>query len=516
MKYALSISAALLLAVGQPAPAQAQSPREVVNQAIVAEGGLDALRGLKGLAIKADAMHWEPGQSKTADGEPRMLGNTTLTITWDLANGMARTQWDRDMKYPAVEKIKYTDVVTPTLGYVIDDKGASKPMSGIRVAATLRELERASPTLLLKALDAKSGLRAAGNQKLGSKALRAVSFVDGGTNFTVLFDPQSKLPAAIRTRDDDNIAGDSIYDLVPSDWKAVGGVKVPHTLSYQLNGVEVGKVTYKEVTANPTIAADTFAVPEAVKSAAKAPATGNVPYQWVLRRLAPGRFMDSDGIIVPPGGSLKLVELAPNVQHVQGGTANNLIVAMKDHLVIFDAPYGEQQSRWVIEAAKANYPGKPVKFLVLTHHHMDHTGGMRSYVAEGATVVVPQGSRAVFAKDARATHTVTPDAQQKAGNKAAKIVEVKDTMAMKDDTMEIKLMNIPNPHVDGMIIAHLPGPNILYVTDLISPRGKIDRSGQTVAVGDALRKANIIGATIAGGHGATTKQSEIGQALAAN
>ena len=74
MKYALSISAALLLAVGQSAPAQAQSPRELVNQAIAAEGGLDALRGLKALAIKADAMHWEPGQSKTADGEPRMLG----------------------------------------------------------------------------------------------------------------------------------------------------------------------------------------------------------------------------------------------------------------------------------------------------------------------------------------------------------------------------------------------------------------------------------------------------------
>ena len=92
MKYALSISAALLLlAVGQLAPAQAQAPRELVNQAIAAEGGVDALRGLKALAIKADAMHWEPGQSKAAGGEPRMLGNTTLAITWDLANGMART-----------------------------------------------------------------------------------------------------------------------------------------------------------------------------------------------------------------------------------------------------------------------------------------------------------------------------------------------------------------------------------------------------------------------------------------
>ena len=173
------------------------------------------------------------------------------------------------------------------------------------------------------------------------------------------------------------------------------------------------------------------------------------------------------------GGSLKLVELAPNVQHVQGGSANNLIVAMKDHLVVFDAPYGEKQSRWVIDAAKAKYPGKPIKYVVLTHHHMDHTGGMRAYVAEGATVVVPAGSKAVFAKAAQAPHTIAPDTQQKAGNKAAKIVEVKDTMALKDDSAEIKLMNIPNPHVDGMIIAHVVGPNIVYVTDLIWPRGEI-------------------------------------------
>ena len=171
--------------------------------------------------------------------------------------------------------------MTPSLGYVIDDKGASKPMSAIRVAATLRELERSSPTLLLKALDAKSGLRSAGNQKLGDKSLRAVSFADGGSNFTVLFDPQTKLPAAIRTRDDDNIAGDSTYDLVPSDWKAVGGVKIPYTLSYQLNGTEVQRLSLKQVTYDAPIAADTFAVSEEAKAKARPPAAdvagGNPP-----------------------------------------------------------------------------------------------------------------------------------------------------------------------------------------------------------------------------------------------
>jgi len=64
MKYALSISAALLMAAGQLGPAQAQAPRELVNQAIAAEGGLHAVRGLKGLTIKADALHWEPASPR--------------------------------------------------------------------------------------------------------------------------------------------------------------------------------------------------------------------------------------------------------------------------------------------------------------------------------------------------------------------------------------------------------------------------------------------------------------------
>src|SRR5207247_7636030 len=77
------------------------------------------------------------------------------------------------------------------------------------------------------------------------------------------------------------------------------------------------------------------------------------------------------------------------------------------------------------------------------------------------------------------------------------------------------LYNIQNPHVQGFLLAHVTAGNILYVTDLISPRGPIDRSEATAAVGEALRKYAITGATIAGGHGALAKQADIGPALAA-
>jgi len=513
MKYALSI-AALLLAMSQEQTAFAQgNAGDLVKQAVAAQGGSE-LRGLKSLTMKGDAKFWEPGQALVAGGEPRFLGDAKFEVTWDLAGGRARTVWDRDQKYPDPVKMKYTETVLPTMGFVTDDK-SSQAMSGIRVATHQRELERASPWLLVKAMDESGKVRAAGSQRLGQQSLPAVSYTDGATTFTILFDRKTHLPAAVRTRDDDNINGDSNYDLVLANWKTVGGAQIAQSLSYRVNDVEVAKLNYQEITPNPSIAASVFAVPDAVKAAAKGPATGNVPYQWVMRRLFLTRFTDSDNILYPNGGSLKLVELAPNVQHVEGGTANNLIIAMKDHLIIFDAPYGELQSRWTIDAAKAKYPGKPIRYLILTHHHMDHTGGMRTYVAEGAKVIVPSGDKAYFEKDVKMPHTVVPDDLQKKP-RGAEILEVKDQMTLKDDTAEIRLYNIPNPHAQGFLLAHVVTGNILYVTDLISPRGPIERSEATVAVGTALRKYGINGALIAGGHGTTVKQADIGQTLAAN
>jgi hypothetical protein len=88
-------------------------------------------------------------------------------------------------------------------------------------------------------------------------------------------------------------------------------------------------------------------------------------------------------------------------------------------------------------------------------------------------------------------------------------------MSLKDDTDEIRLYNISNPHVQGMLIGYVVKSNVAYVTDLVSPRGPIDRSDMTIAAGDALRKYRISGATIAGGHGTTVKQTEAAVALAA-
>jgi glyoxylase-like metal-dependent hydrolase (beta-lactamase superfamily II) len=514
MKYAYAVSAALLLATSQAQPALAQSPNDLVKAAVAAQGGAETLRAFKTAIITGEAKHWEPGQSYAPGGEPRFIGDSTFTITADATNRIVRIDWDRDKKYPFAERVKYTEIISPAFGAVTDEKG-SQPMSGIRLASHLREIGRASALLLLRAMDAPQNVAAVEEQKLGDRSFPAVSFTDGGTKYTILFDRSTNLPAAVRTRDADHIYGDSNYDLVLSDWRQVGGIKLAYVRSFQLNGTEVQRLTYKDVSVNPAIGPETFAVSEDVKAKARTAATSDVPYQWVLRRMFLGRFLDSDQISVPPGGSHRLSELAPNVQQVVGGAANNLVVAMKDGIVVFDAPISDVQSRWVIDAAKAKYPGKPIKYLVLTHHHMDHTGGMRAYVAEGATVIVPSPAKAFFEQVVKAPHTVQPDTLAKQ-MRPAEIVEVKDVMALKDDTVEISLHNIPNPHSDGMIIGHVVKDNIVYVCDIWSPGRDANRTPGVLALHEAVKKIGIKDATFAGGHGSTAPQSVLERIVAQN
>jgi len=141
MRYALMLSAALFVASGLAQPASAQSPADLVKQSVEALGGANAMRAINTLFEKVDAKHWEPGQSHSVNGESRFLGDSKLTISVDYTNksgAIARYDWDRDMQYPAVEKVKYSEIRYPTYGAVIDEKGDIKPMSAIRLAANLR------------------------------------------------------------------------------------------------------------------------------------------------------------------------------------------------------------------------------------------------------------------------------------------------------------------------------------------------------------------------------------------
>jgi glyoxylase-like metal-dependent hydrolase (beta-lactamase superfamily II) len=276
---------------------------------------------------------------------------------------------------------------------------------------------------------------------------------------------------------------------------------------YELNGRPVVEAKITEAAVNAPIAADRLAIPAPFLAAARPPATGHVPYQWVIRRQFIGIYLDSD---VPSydargGGGLRLVELAPGVQHVVGGSHNSLIVEMKDHLIVFDAPISDWQSNWTISAARAKYLKKPVKYLVLTHHHMDHAGGVRAYADAGATIVVGKGAVEHFRRVLAAPYTRNPDLSPQDLSRTP-IVEVKDKYVLTDGTREVHAYLIePNPHAEGLLIGYVPDAKLGFVTDIWSPGGplpeKLNPALASLVAG--VKKAGISPVKFAGGHGST-------------
>src|SRR4030095_4061765 len=104
-------------------------------------------------------------------------------------------------------------------------------------------------------------------------------------------------------------------------------------------------------------------------------------------------------------------------------------VDFADHLMLIEAPQHDTRTLAVIAKARELVPGKPLTQVVNTHHHFDHSGGIRAAISEGLEVIPHQANAAFFADAAKRSHTITPDALEK-NQKPAKIVPVDGEMEL--------------------------------------------------------------------------------------
>ena len=102
--------------------------------------------------------------------------------------------------------------------------------------------------------------------------------------------------------------------------------------------------------------------------------------------------------------------VAKGVWLLAGQSHHSALVEFSDHLMLIDAPQSEARTLAVIAKARETVPGKPLTQLVTTHHHFDHTAGLRAAVAEGLTVITHEGNRDWVERMAKRPHTRQPDA----------------------------------------------------------------------------------------------------------
>src|SRR5262249_37166998 len=149
-------------------------------------------------------------------------------------------------------------------------------------------------------------------------------------------------------------------------------------------------------------------------------------------------------------------KLADGIYMITGGY-RSVAVEMKDHIVLIEAPQSEMTTANIIAEVKKTIPNKPIKYVVNTHTHADHSGGLRTAVAEGAIVITHESNKPLYEKWFSNPRTLVMPDKLSQSEKKAKFEYMGEKKILKDRMNTIELYHLNNvPHAENMIIAYLP------------------------------------------------------------
>jgi glyoxylase-like metal-dependent hydrolase (beta-lactamase superfamily II) len=162
-------------------------------------------------------------------------------------------------------------------------------------------------------------------------------------------------------------------------------------------------------------------------------------------------------------------KVADGVWFLSGGSHNSVAIEMKDHMVVVETPLYDGRSLPVLAEARKLGQGKPVRYVVNSHHHFDHSGGLRTAVAEGATLVTSELARPYFEQTLANPNRISPDAMERSGRKAT-IAGVEGKRSFTDGERVVEVHYIDGSvHAQGFMMVYLPREKILVQADAYTP-----------------------------------------------
>jgi glyoxylase-like metal-dependent hydrolase (beta-lactamase superfamily II) len=411
--------------------------------------------------------------------------------------------------------VKFVEVINGDEGMLVNAKEKLHPS---RLATRLRDFNRLPLRVLQTARAA--DLERVEDTEVDGRKEQVVKYTDGGAPVALHFDAESGLPVRVIYMEDDPVYGDTPNELSFSDWKDHDGVRIPETMITKLNGRTIREEHVRKVVQNPPIEDASFEIPESVLAQ---PENGDrLVSQWVLRRVVMGVAYQDFG----REQKVELIPVARGVYHVRGGSHHSMAIEMRDHLIVVEAPLFDERSVAVIRALEEKFPNKPVKTLVITHFHFDHSGGVRAYAAKGAMLLAHESILPFINEMIERPHTLRPDSLTERLKTPSPLYHssgrISPVHRLTDGERIVEVREIPNDHAAGMLIAYLPKEKIVFVSDLYSPAGPtpnasvIFERGRSQAFYDALKNAGLAIETIVGGHGVVGSLRDLEKALGGN
>ncbi len=494
MKNRLStIVAAGALAVIVLAPvnygAQNPSAIEILDRAVAAAGGTEALTGLKTLRAYSVNIRTDLGQSysprwdEDLSNAPREYFVTDTFV--DFANG--RRYWHRRQN-----NSNYINIMGSDWAANSTDGRTNAQSTNITDLYIHRNRHMTFPGILLTATEKKNELVRLPDATYEGRPQFVLGLTDLGKELRVFVDQKSGLVSKVEFEVSHPIKDKVTCEYRYSKWRRVGGLLLP----FQTEGINTqngtSNWTIEDMTVELNLAeGDRFAVSEAIQKQS-------------MERITRSRTA------APQAGQIQATKLSEGVYHLIGAQ-NNLVVEMSDHLLVVDTPADNQRSDRVLARLKELFPAKPVRTVVFTHWHHDHSGGLRSYVASGATIYAATANRA-FIERFLGTPSASAGSNSQAGGGKTQVKWLAKAETISDSSHTIEILPVANTHSDGMLAVFVRDAGILFVSDLYpSDDPKLRR-----AVADLAASNKLTVKTIAPSHGAAQAWEQFVKATASS
>jgi glyoxylase-like metal-dependent hydrolase (beta-lactamase superfamily II) len=270
-------------------------------------------------------------------------------------------------------------------------------------------------------------------RSIGGRELTALTFSEAGVMTATAFIGAEGYVERVESTMPDQVLGDIAVVTTYSDYRDFDGVRFPMRVQQSAGGFPVLDLAIKDVQPNAEV---NLAVPEVVRN-----------------------FKEN----------VNAEHAAPGVWLLTGGSHNSALIEMKDHAILVEAPLDDGRTLAVFDAARRLLPGKPVRYVVNSHNHFDHSGGLRAAAGEGATLVVQEQSKEYFEKAFANPNRISPDHLAKSGKRAS-IVGVPDGRLFEDGTRRVELHRVTNSvHADTFLAVFLPRERLLIEADSFTP-----------------------------------------------
>ena len=437
-KLSLSVLMALVAVSGcSSAPPEMQA----VQDAAAAMGGIDLVMGVATGTMEGSGRNYALGQNVTPDGPLPERAVESYVGQIDTVNHRLRTEIASANFLGAIGTA--VQGLDGGVAYNVGGNGNVQRLGGLAEQGRRAEYYHHPVTLLQAALSEDASMAAMVSNPREEMGETVVDITTSdGVQLSLHVDPNTGLPSKITSMSSNSNLGDVTLTSAFSDWAdAGGGLMLPGTISRMVDDFPAQDLTVSYVI-NAEVG-DLSAPAEAVSAEPAGPPVANVTVE----------------------------ELADGVWYLAGQSHHSIVVQFPEFGVLVESPQNDTRGRAVIDQARELLGDTPLQYLVNTHHHFDHSGGLRAAVAEGLTVVTHENNADLYEALVARPHTIEPDhLAQNPQPLTLETVSGDDVYEISGGDRTLQVFRVTgDPHNAAMLAVYLPEERILIEADDYTP-----------------------------------------------